>query len=626
MSFLGLSFVTPALLGLVLVAPLIILAYLNRSPRKEKVVSSLMLLRLLPRAPSIKQKIKIPPLFWLELLILLLLGFLAAYPNYNSKGDRVAIILDNSLSMRAREAATSRFELAQNEIKNWIELQSNSDRFTLYTSSPRFRRESGNLISRTELKAAIAKTRPSSSPDYLEESLSELVSSSKFDRIFVVSDKESSYSKSGNTFPLESRMVGELVSNAALSNLRFDKKTNSVIAAISLYGSKSASAKIQAYVAGSLIAESPAILQPKRVIEAKLNLPRTVVGAIRVEVVLTDPDSIYEDNIGYVLAGGTTAKNILLVSQEDLRGNALGLEKLSAETLTPEKYLALSEEAIKEFRLLVFHGVCPSTPPVVSSLFVSPPINCQLFPGLEEVNNPTLSSWKTESPLTSYIDFSLLKVNRSVVFKSSTWAEDVLNVEQGRVLLAGEKDGVRYAAAGFELLPFEGSSTPTPSILMLNLFSWLSAGGNFQETLRTGAQIQPLQGIGSTSKRWEIVLPAGEIVRSENWLENDGLPRADAPGLYKLRNDNGDQEFVVNAFHPDESATDERWRYEASYPVLPSDLVPRNSELWRKIIALIFILLSFETALRLYQALKVRPKLSAELTSKSTLRQVNNVF
>jgi len=143
MNFLGLSFAAPALLGLILVTPVIILAYLNRSPRKEKIVSSLVLLRLLPRAPSIRQRIKIPPLFWLELLTLMLLGFLAAYPNYNSKGDRVAIILDNSLSMRAREAATSRFELAQNEVRNWVELQSERDRFTLYSSSPRFRRESG---------------------------------------------------------------------------------------------------------------------------------------------------------------------------------------------------------------------------------------------------------------------------------------------------------------------------------------------------------------------------------------------------------------------------------------------------------------------------------------------------
>ena len=68
MSALGLSFGIPALLGLFFAAPLIILAYLNRSPRKEKLVSSLLLLRQLPKAPVIRQKIKIPPLFFLELL------------------------------------------------------------------------------------------------------------------------------------------------------------------------------------------------------------------------------------------------------------------------------------------------------------------------------------------------------------------------------------------------------------------------------------------------------------------------------------------------------------------------------------------------------------------------------
>lgn len=624
MSILGLSFAAPAFLGLILVAPVIILAYLNRSPRKEKIVSSLMLLRLLPRAPSIKQKIKIPPLFWLELLTLLLLGFIAAYPNYNSKGDRIAIVLDNSLSMRAREGATSRFELAQNEIRKWIDLQGNNDRFTLYTSSPRFRRESGSLISKSELKSAITNTRLSSSPDYLDESLSELVSSSKVDRIFIVSDKEPTFSKSGHTFPIESRMVGELISNATLSNLRFDKKNNSVIAAISLNSSRSASAKIQAYFGGNMIAESPVSLEPKRVIEAKLSLPKLLSGLVRVEVVLTDPDSIYIDNTGYILVGAAQTKNILLVSQEDGKGDALGLEKLSAERLTPDGYFGLTEEAIKEFRLIVFHGVCPSKSPLIASLFVSPPLDCKLFPGLREVVNPTVSSWKTENLLTSYIDFSLLKLNRSVVFEPSSWAEDVLNVEQGQVLLAGQKDGVRYAATGFELLPFEGSSTPTTSILTLNLFSWLSAGGNFQDTIRTGSQVQPLQGVSGVNKRWELVLPAGEIIRSENWLENDGLPRADAPGLYKLKNANGEKEFVVNAFHADESSTDERARYEASYPVLESEVVSHNSDLWKNLTAFALLLLAIELGLRLFQSLKAAPATQAKLPRKSSTNRVKN--
>jgi len=616
MNILGLSFVTPALLGLALVAPVIILAYLNRSPRTEKIVSSLLLLRLLPRAPSIKQKIKIPPLFWLELLVLLLLGFLAAYPNYSSKGDRVAIILDNSLSMRSRQEATTRFELAQNEVKVWVELQSESDRFTLFSSSPRLRRESGGLISKGELKLALTKSRVSSSPDYLDESLSELISSGSYDKIFVASDKEPSYSKGGNTFPVDSRMVGSLVVNAALSNLRFDKKNNLVVSAISLYGSKIINAKVQAYLAGNLIAESPVKLEPKRVIEARLSLPKNITGLVRVEVVLSEPDSIYVDNTGYIIVGGAQTKNILLVSLEDAENNSLGLDKLSAETISPQSYASLSEEAKKEFHLIVLHGVCPLIPPPIPSIFISPPIDCKLFPGVKEVENPKISSWKTESSITSYLDFSLLKPNRSVVFAKSSWAQEVLNAEQGGILLAGEKDGVRYAATGFELLPFEGSSTPTASILTLNLFSWLSSGGNFQDTIRTGAQIQPLLGVSDiNNKRWELVLPAGEIIRSDSWIENDGLPRADAPGFYKLRNANGEREFVVNAFQPDESATDERSQYEASYTVTPADIQPRNSDLWRNIIALILLLLSVELVVRLVQVLKSTPKLNRKLPS-----------
>jgi hypothetical protein len=627
MNFLGLSFVYPALLGSILLAPVIILAYLNRSPRKEKIVSSLILLRLLPKAPAIRQKIKIPPLFWLELLILVLLGFLAAYPNYSSKGDRVGIILDSSLSMRSRENATTRFEVAQNEIKKWLDLQNQNDQFTLYTSSPRLRRVSGKLVSQGEIKSTLASARISSSPDYLDESLSQLVSSASFDKIFVVSDKEPSYSKSGNTFPVDARMVGELVSNAALSNLRLDKKNSAVIAAIGYYSQKPGRAKVQAYLESNLIAETPVVLEPRRVIEARLNLPRSLSGLVRVEVVLSEPDSIYVDNTGYLLVGTTQSKNILLVTTNDSTGNSLGLDKLSAEAISPQSYTMLTDELKKEFRLIIFHAVCPGTQPGVPSLIISPPLDCNLFPGQKEVSNPVFSSWKTENAITSYLNFNLIRPNRSVVFQPSNWAETVISVEQGPALLAGEKDGIRYAVSGFELLPFEGKSTPAVSILTLNLFSWLSSGGEFQDTMRTGAQIQvPQDRAGELDKSWwQLTLPAGEIVRSDTWKDNDGPPRADASGLYELKSGVGDKKFVVNAFHPEESATNERGSYEASYVVPQSDETPRQSSLWSSILVLILSLLAIETAIRLYFSLKSRSSANNKRSSESSsLSQVRN--
>ncbi len=634
MSALGLSFGIPALLGLFFAAPLIILAYLNRSPRKEKLVSSLLLLRQLPKAPVIRQKIKIPPLFFLELLILLITAFLASYPSYRSSGNRIALVLDNSLSMRARERDTTRFDLAKEELNTWLRTRNPQDRFTLFVSSPRMRRTSGELVDAGAIVAAEESAKFSSSPDYLEEGISQIIASSKYDKIFVVTDKQASFSGGGESFPVEARTVGELVPNIALSNLRYDRKTNSAIASIALYGAKTATAKLQAYVGGELIAESPVTLEPRRAVEGRLTLPRSTKELVRIEVVLSEPDVIYMDNVGYLLESGAQTKNMLLVTPEEDRTTALGLDKLGAQAISPDGFAKMGEDIRKEYRTVIFHKLCPSPPPPVPSLFIYPPADCDLFPSSRDLIAPVLSSWKPDNSITSYINFNLIKLGRSVVFNAPEWAETILSSEQGAVMVAGEREGVRIAATGFELLPFEGNVTPAMSILTLNTLSYLSSGGELQDTMRTGSPIPVpefdlAQGLVES---WQLLLPAGEIVRSENWKDNDGPPRADAPGLYKLVTKKKEKLLVANSFHPDESATDERGNFEASYPVEEGEVKSFDSDLWKSVLGALLLLLAADLLIRLIMLFRDRallipsrqPERKRSSDSKARGQQVGN--
>ncbi len=100
-----------ALWGLFSLAGLVAI-YLLRSPAKKQVVSSFL---LWPETTSLKQgrssisRLKTPFIFFLEFLIILLIVFGAAHPAVKSakKKTPLVLILDDSISMRARDKGIS---------------------------------------------------------------------------------------------------------------------------------------------------------------------------------------------------------------------------------------------------------------------------------------------------------------------------------------------------------------------------------------------------------------------------------------------------------------------------------------------------------------------------------------
>jgi len=592
----GFSFISPLALGILALSPLLLLAYLNRSPLRTRIVSSLILLRELPKSPAIRDRIKLPWRFFLEALILLLLGILAAYPKFVGKGERVALILDNSLSMNALEAEGKRFELAKKELRAWLDLQSSKDRFTLFLSSPKLTKVTGELVDVGAVLSGLDELKPNSSPDFLDGGLSQVVSSGEFDRAFVVSDKRANFSAtaSSKTFPVDARVVGNPVANVAIVNLRLERQKEKgvvVVASLAAFGGKATQVRLRAIAGGGVLAEGNVQLDPKRIVEARLAIARQTAEIVRVEIIPTELslDSITFDDIGYIDLGKSVAKNILLVTDSPIDDTALGLAPLGTEGVSSAGFTALTEEEVAEFRAIVFHGLLPRTLPKVPTLAISPPLQNTVFPGAREVSSPSISSWKTENQLTSYLNFGLLKIGKTMIFTPPIWSESVVSVEEGPVVISGEENGTRRAAVGFEILPFEGRRTPTLSVFTLNILSWLSGGAQFEETLRTGSML-PVSG------KYEVIFPGGRVLKSDEVKTSDGPLRADIAGLYRLKLETGERKIVINPFHPEESATNETGFFEATLQALED----RESEsfLWRDILFGVIALLALDIVLR----------------------------
>jgi hypothetical protein len=182
----------------------------------------------------------------------------------------------------------------------------------------------------------------------------------------------------------------------------------------------------------------------------------------------------------------------------------------------------------------------------------------------------------------------LLKVSNGEIFDVPLWAQGVVRIERGAIVVAGESHGIRVAAVGMELLPFEGMKTPVASVLTLNLLNWLTGGAELTGSNLTGSAVSL-----DASKSWTVRNPKGKEEKINGALKLDG------PGLYFLSTSAGDRKQVAaNAFFPSESNTLVKTQYSAPSVVEHERKLDEGSKLWwSTLIALAFGILMLEQLL-----------------------------
>ena len=625
-----LEFANLAGLALGLASPLLVLAYLKRRPQQRKVFSSLVLLKALPRKKSVKRRVKIPPTFFLELLALLLLALAFASPFLRRGGEQVAVLFDNSLSMRARgdSDSRSRLELALVQLDSRVNEYAGSTKYSLFSSSPRLTRVGPEQMSSAELLSNAENIEASFSSDQLGLAAAELAKSARYNEVLVVSDRSVQFEElepqsklDGESTEIEHVLVGPSASNIYLLDFRFERgavgrKERSLLAWAGLSGSLAQ--KVDAYLrdnsSGTLIAQKDFTLKPGQVSEVRFEVPgsRAALKTYSLEIKARNKafhDAIAEDNQAWASKARGAKSDVLLVSTESRTRDALGLRLISGlavKQISVEQYASLNLPDLQDYSLIIFHKVVPRTLPKVSSLFVLPPAGQKFFPVLSEESNVTITSWKEEHPITSYLRVPLLQPSGSLVFQAPLWTQEVLRVEKGPVLLAGESGGLRFSALGFEILPFEGRGNPPTTILTLNLMNWLRAGSEIGNSLRTGSVYQLEAG-----KTWLVKSPQGDIRTIEPSAENPEKLSFDQAGVYILTSISGQSQenlkrthqlFTANLNHPDESAT-----FEEQFFVVKKrfshDELSHNTErpLWPLLVKLAFALLCFELIWRIFR-------------------------
>jgi len=516
----------PAALYLLAIPPLLVIAYLARERPRRAVVSSVIAFRALRamRGERFGGRPRLQWTFFLELLILGLAVLAVAAPYVLRKGNPTALVIDNSAAMQAQTSSgRSRFESVCEKIT--AALSSNDSETVLYVTAPQ-PHEVGLFHGAAATKAAIGQVLLTDAPDdtaALIGLLAQLSADRHLGRIIF-----GSYRPIAAPVParIEPITVGEPVANYAIGSFVLSRES---FGAATLHGratvanfSRSAQPLTVTVTAdGKTAGRAEARVEAGEV--TAVDFPN-LAPATLYRAQLEPGDGFPLDNIAFATGSAVRGLSILLVSPTPADGaNLRSIPGVSLTTVPPGSY---SPTELAAADLAIFEYAVPKEIPAVNSLLVMPPPGDPIFNfSLRTSPRLDLTGWPPIDPLTDGVNFHLFNLRSGEYFGVHPWMQPVMDGAGGALMLAGNRQGHRFIATGFNPLPYLGRANLPMSILTLNMLGYLAGFGAQGTDLRTGESWIIPAGVK------EIVLPSG---RKERVHGGETFSSASSQGIYTL--------------------------------------------------------------------------------------------
>jgi hypothetical protein len=524
--FQGLGLLYPAALYLFAVPPLLLVAYLVRERPRQITVSSVIAFRALSvaRGKRVGSRPRLDTTFFVELFILCLAVLALAAPYRTASRDVIAVVLDNSAPMQAEvRPGLSRFASARQQVAAAVGRKANQ--IILYVTSPQPHRI-GTFASATDMEAALDQVLITDSPDdpaAITNLFFQLMGERQFQKIVFASYRPVTCPSS---YPLQSITVGGPISNYAIGSFEVTRQTlgasgvhgrvmvaNFSRSAQRLEVTISADGKLAGRAGDRVAAGGTAVIDFPNLIEGKIYKAQ-----------LEPSDAFALDNIAYATGPAISNVSILFVSPTPADGASLrSIPGLVLTTIPPVDY---DPAQLPFVDMAVFEYAVPKELPDISSLLIMPPAGDPVFNFVTQAaSDLEITAWPQTESLTAGVNFRLLNLRKGVYFGLHPWMRPVVKGRNGALMLAGDRQGHRFVATGFNPLPYLGRKNLPMSILTLNMLSYLAGLGGQATSFHTG-------------DRWivpanvkEIVLPTGHI---EPVHPGESFSSTTTQGIYTL--------------------------------------------------------------------------------------------
>jgi hypothetical protein len=585
----------------------LLLLYVLRLKRKERVVSSTLLWQAAIRdlqANAPWQKLCSSLLMWLQILFLVFAIIALSRPAIKvlSSGDQsIAIILDASCSMKATDVSPSRFSQAQSEANRLINALSSGDAATIIAASNQTRVLAPLTANKNALKRAVASAKASDTSCNVRDAIvlaASLLQKKNNAQIYLLSD--------GAVTPINDLALGKL----GLQFVKIGKRNDNVAITamdvrrgygdggtqvfVSVHNYSNTSKKIDLNLArdGDLVSVQPLTIGAR---STQSQLFDAAYPSGLFSVSFDEKDDLASDNIAYAKLEAPRALKVLLLS----KGNLFLEKALNVDPNVQLVRASTSSAAGGEYDVVVCDGTAPQNTNANQLVFN---VVTDLSPveKLGVASTPSVADWDRKHPVARYANWSDVRFAKTTAVKTKAWGQSVVEAESTPLVVAGERNGRRVVWCGFDVRDTDLPLRVAFPIFVQSALRWLTAprGTNahaLESTpLRAGDAV-PLAPPVNT-KAISVVGPDGSTRHVPVEANPLLFSLTDQVGLYTASAAHWKRTFGVNLLSKTESdlAPREAIQIGSSKSVAGENRARANKELWGYLALLGLVLLALE--------------------------------
>lgn len=541
------EFLNPTALFGLFALPLLLIPYLVRKKPRRMVFSSLLLFMEggVPASGRPLGRINIPPIFFLQLLLLALLIFALSEPVFSVRPTSIAIVLDNSASMQTLEDSKPRMTLAKEKANAVIGDLGVTGKVEIYTTTPKLQRVSAAPLTPAQANGIISKITANDlgdPPIDYDNALGRLARERKYQRVYLVTD----HPAAGQTAVARVMTVGQPKANLAVT--AFEVHRSSLVnarleASATVTNFSNRDEKIRIVLKGNGIV----LASRELVVGTDKTATATFEGFSEqptYQAEIDARDALPLDNRRFAVAPAARNLHILAVTPRPQSVTSLrSIAGVRVDVISAAEYEKAQHTG---YGLEIFHFAAPGALPENPALFILPPESNSLVDLGAPIANVPISSWREPHMLTRYINFSLFRPGYARPLKPKTAGDVVIESPSGALAFAVERQGVRYLALGFDPLPYLGRENLPMSIFTLNLLDWFFESG----ALRAQATGEPIP-LGAVRPDDFLTTPANDKISLQPGL--DYFFDTFQQGIYQRRRGSEDEVFARNLTDTNES-------------------------------------------------------------------------
>lgn len=557
------SFLTPLALAGLAFLPVVVAMYLLKLRRDEALVpSTLLWLKLVSdvEANAPWQRLRRSLLLLLQLLLVLILAFLAARPFVERPaglaGD-IVLVIDTSASMNATDVTPTRLDAAKAAAIDALKELPGGGRVSVVAAGRTARVVANGTDDIGNVKAAINAIAPSSDIGDLGDALrlaSALAARSGDAEILVATDAALATPPVGTLeAPVRVLQVGREAKNEAIVALAVRTSpsglSHSAFISVANLGLEMAERRIQLYADGVLRDSRAMILDPQRKTDISIDDiddPDHPASVVEVRLVGKDeassvaPDPLAADDRAWAIVPPAQRRAILLVGEGDpyLETALSYLPDTELWGTTPARYASdVVRPDGSAWDLIIFEGYLPTNLPLAPILAIAPPSSSPLGTVAGTLTNPGIGSLDASDPILRFVDLTTVHIGEAVKMELPAWARPVIpGPGTAPLLYSGTLAGRPAAVMAFEPRRSDLPLQVAFPVLLANLAGELLGGSETpQDAIAPGAPVTlaiPAGAIGVHVERPDGT--ADELVAPTGSAPSVTFARTDLLGVYTV--------------------------------------------------------------------------------------------